>query len=243
MLLILRRPLRPRALALTSLLGLLQIGGLGLGMWALDLGAVGKTSILTYTMPFWLLLMAWVALGERLKRFQWVAVALAFLGLMLVLGPWRLRGGFNDVLALAGAICGPQVLWWLRCSANATRSTCFRSPRGRCFWALSRSFSVALLTWSGPPVWSGSFVAAIVYNVILGNALAWLLWLFVLHRLRAGTAGLATLAVPVIGVMSAWLQLGEPPSVGEALGMAAIVGALILITLHEILARPGAQPR
>jgi drug/metabolite transporter (DMT)-like permease len=242
-LLILRRPLRPRALALTSLLGLLQTGGLGLGMWALDLGAVGKTSILTYTMPFWLLLMAWVALGERLKRFQWVAVALAFVGLMLVLTPWRLRGGFNDFLALAGAVC------WAASSvvAKVLRKRHEVDLLSLTAWQMLLGslplVLVALLTWSGPPVWSGFFVAAIAYNVILGNALAWLLWLFVLHRLRAGTAGLATLGVPVIGVMSAWLQLGEPPSVGEALGMAAIVGALVLITLHEMLARPGAQPR
>jgi len=98
---------------------------------------------------------------------------------------------------------------------------------------------VAFLTWSGPPVWSGAFVGALVFNVILANALAWMLWLFVLHTFRAGTAGLATLAVPVLGVTSAWIQLGERPSVGEALGMAVIVGALILITLREILVRPG----
>ena len=46
----------------------------------------------------------------------------------------------------------------------------------------------------------------------------------------------------MIGVASAWIQLDERPDVAEALGIAAIVGALALITLREILARPRARP-
>ena len=62
---------------------MLQTAGfLGLMTWALQGEGAGKTAILTYTMPFWLLLMAWVFLGERLKGFQWVAV---------VRGPRRAR--------------------------------------------------------------------------------------------------------------------------------------------------------
>ena len=65
---IMRRSLRPRALGLTTLLGVLQTTGfVGLPTWALESGGAGKTAILTYTMPFWLLLMAWVVLGERLR--------------------------------------------------------------------------------------------------------------------------------------------------------------------------------
>ena len=56
-------------------------------MWALESGGAGKTSVLTYTMPFWLLLLAWAFLGERLRGVQWLAVALALAGLVLVLEP------------------------------------------------------------------------------------------------------------------------------------------------------------
>ena len=79
--LVLRRPLRPAAVGLTIVIGLLQTTGfVGLIMWALQSGGAGKTSVLTYTMPFWLLLLAWVFLGERLRGVQWLAVALAFGG-------------------------------------------------------------------------------------------------------------------------------------------------------------------
>ncbi len=35
-------------------------------MWALEAGGTGKTAILVYTMPFWVLIMAWPFLSERI---------------------------------------------------------------------------------------------------------------------------------------------------------------------------------
>lgn len=50
---LLRKPVRPQALGLTALFGLLQTGGfVGLAVWAVDHGGAGKASILAYTMPF-----------------------------------------------------------------------------------------------------------------------------------------------------------------------------------------------
>ncbi|MHB8870577.1 MAG: DMT family transporter [Thermoleophilia bacterium] len=231
---ILRRPFRPRALGLTALLGLLQTTGfVGLTMWALESGGAGKTAVLIYTMPFWLLFMAWLVLGERLGRAQWAAVALAFCGLVLVVSPWRLRGGIGDLLAVGGAIS------W---AASAVVAKVLRKRHqvdllSMTAWQMLLGSvplaGVALVTWQGAPVWSGAFVAALAYNVVLANALAWLLWLFVLHGLPAGTAGLASLAIPVIGVASAWIQLGERPGAVEAVGMTAIVAALVLMTWME----------
>jgi len=232
---ILRRPLRPRAPALTALLGLLQTTGfVGLTMWALESGGAGKTSVLTYTMPFWLLLMAWLVLGERLGRSQWAAVAMAFSGLMLVLGPWRLDGGFSDFLAVGAALSWAASAVVAKVLRKRHRVDLLSLTAWQMLLGSVPLVLVALLTWSGPPVWSGAFVGALAYNVVLANALAWLLWLFVLHTFRAGTAGLASLAIPVIGVTSAWIQLGERPDAVEAFGMAAIVGALILMTWVEI---------
>ena len=105
LLLVLRRPLRPPPLRWTIAIGLLQTTGfVGLMMWALESGGAGKTSVLTYTMPFWLLLLAWAFLGERLRGVQWLAVALALCGLVLVLEPWRLQGTFSSLLAVAGGL-------------------------------------------------------------------------------------------------------------------------------------------
>ena len=63
---------------------------------------------------------------------------------------------------------------------------------------------------------------------ILGGALAWFLWMFIISRLPAGVAGIASLATPVVGVAAAALQLHEIPSRTELFGMALIVAALVV---------------
>src|SRR5690606_24931686 len=78
-----RMPLRPVALGPTIVLGLLQCGAFSvLIQLALVHGGAGKTAVLVYVMPFWLLPMAWAFLGERVRGLQWVAVAMAALGLV-----------------------------------------------------------------------------------------------------------------------------------------------------------------
>jgi drug/metabolite transporter (DMT)-like permease len=232
---VMRRPLRPKALKLTALLGVMQTAGfVGLLTLALVNGGAGKTSILTYTMPFWLLLMAWVFLGERLKGFQWVAVGLAICGMILLLTPWRFHEGWSGVIAVCGAIvwAGSAIVAKIlrkRHEVDLFSMTAWQMLLGSLILVV-----LAAVTWSGPPIWTGTFVAALVYVVIFGNTVAWLLWLYILHALPAGTAGLGTLLTPVIGISSAWIQLGERPSLAEGLGMIAIVSALLITVLWEI---------
>ncbi|HTD32697.1 MAG TPA: DMT family transporter, partial [Candidatus Elarobacter sp.] len=76
--------------------------------------------------------------------------------------------------------------------------------------------------------WNASFIAAMAFISIGGGALGWFLWMFILSRLPAGVAGIASLATPVVGVLSAALQLREIPSASELAGMALIVTALIV---------------
>jgi len=95
---------------------------------------------------------------------------------------------------------------------------------------------IAVLTYSGGPEWTAGFVWGLAYTVILANAVAWVLWLYALRTLSAGAAGLGTLAIPVVGVVAAWLQLGEVPTAAEAVGMALIVGALAILAARGLTA-------
>jgi drug/metabolite transporter (DMT)-like permease len=89
---------------------------------------------------------------------------------------------------------------------------------------------IALLVDERPIVWSGSFIAALVYNGIGGMAVATLLWLYILQRLPATISGLNALTVPIVGVIAAWIQLGERPSAAEGAGMLLILAGLALLT-------------
>jgi drug/metabolite transporter (DMT)-like permease len=240
---LLKRSLRPRALGLTIVVGVLQTTGfVGLIFWALESGGAGKTSVLTYTMPFWLLLMAWAVLGERLRGVQWVAVGLALAGLILILTPWRLHGVTSSLLAVGGGVCWAASsvaakLLHRRHAVDLLSLTAWQMLLGSLPLVL-----IALLTYTHAPAWTSTFILAVLFNALLGNALAWFLWLYIVRSLPAGLAGIGSLATPIIGVLSSWAQLGERPGVSEAAGMALIIGGLLLVTLREVRAVRRASP-
>ena len=88
---------------------------------------------------------------------------------------------------------------------------------------------LALAIPSRPIEWSGYLVFALAFAGILGTAVAWMLWLYVLAHLSAGTASLNTLAIPVIAVLFSWVELGERPQANEFVGMLVIAFALLLV--------------
>ncbi|HEY9881689.1 MAG TPA: EamA family transporter [Leptolyngbyaceae cyanobacterium] len=231
---VLRKPLRPQALWGTALFGLLQSGAsIGFLTWALVEGGAGKTSILTYTMAFWTLLFAWIFLGERLRGQQWFGVGLALIGLLFILMPFSFS---SDLVSKGLAVLAG--IFWAIASIVSKKLNQAQSLDLLSFTAWQMLFGslplvIVSLVLPSPPIhWSGSFVAALLYNVIPGSAIAWLLWLYALKHLPAGLAGLGGLITPIVGTLAASLQLGEIPSSTEVLGIIMILLALVLTTLQ-----------
>jgi len=230
---VLRRPLRPQAFRLTLAVGVLQTTGFsGLSMWALESGGAGRVAVLVYSMPFWLLLMAWAFLGERLRGLQWLAVGMAFAGLVLVIAPWSLQGTLSSVLAV-----GAGLLW----AASAVVAKVLHQRHhvdvlSLTAWQMLLGsvplIVIAAATWEQAPVWNAPLVLSLAYNVLLANALALCLWLYTLRALPAGDAGFGTLAIPIVGVACAWVQLGERPTPIESAGMALVIAALAVTAVR-----------
>ena len=236
---VLRRPIRPRVLGWTVLLGLLQTTGFsGVVMWALVSGGAGKTSVLTYTMPFWLLLMAWAVLGEKVRGFHWVAVILALGGLVFILSPWKLHGVISSALAVCTGISWAASAVVAKLIHKRHRVDVFSLTAWQMVFGAIPLVIVAIATGGGMPHWTLTFIGALAFNVLLGNGVAWLLWLFVLRVLPAATTGLASLANPVLGVTFAWIILAERPGWAEAVGMALILLGIAVLTLREATRRP-----
>jgi drug/metabolite transporter (DMT)-like permease len=236
-----RQPIWPKRPVGAFVVGLFQMTGFyGLSTWALVSGGAGKTAVLNYAMPFWVLMLAWLALGERVRGPQWMAVAAALTGLICILMPFSLTEGlFSKGLALlssvswAGGIIVTKKLQQ-RSQLDLLSFTTWQMLFGSIPLVLTAAFV------SSPPItWSGPFIAALIYSVIPGNAIAWLLWSYALTRLPAGVAGLGTLAAPVIGVLAARMQLGEEPTFLEAIGMSVIIGALVLNTTQALKPQRG----
>lgn len=236
LLLSLRRRLRPSNLRLTLCVGLFQTtGSIGLATWAISNGVAGKTAVLVYTMPLWLVLLSWVALGERLRGAQWFSVGLALAGLCLVLAPWRMRGSLaSNVLAVlagvswAGSTVAAKTLG-RRHQVDILSLNAWQTLAGSIPLVI-----VALLVSHSSPVWSGSFIAALSFNIVMVTGLGLMLWFYALRALPAGTAGLASLATPVLGVAGGWIQLGERPDRYEIAGIILIIASLCLLAVREI---------
>ena len=238
-LLVLKKPLRPKEIPTLILLGILQTCGFtGLIIWALVHGGAGKTAVLTYTMPFWVMVLAWPLLGEKIRGMQWVAVLSSLLGLVLIFDPLHLGG---DVFSMSLAVMA-GVFWAL--AVILAKKLHHRVPDldlvSLTAWQMffgSLPLVVVAFWVDAPPIdWSPRLFAAIGFNAILCNALAWLLWLYALQRLAAGVASMTSMLAPLIGVLAAWVQLGEQPSTFEIAGMLLIGLALIVISLHAMKA-------
>lgn len=242
---ILRRPIRPRQIPTLLLLGVLQTCGFtGLIIWALVEGGAGKTAVLTYTMPFWVMILAWPLLGEKIRGTQWLAVACSIMGLLFILDPLHLGA---DLFSMALAVLG-GVFWAL--SVIVAKKLHQRSPEldllsltaWQMFFGSLPLVAVALIVPAGPIQWTPQFIGAVAFNAILCNALAWMLWLYALQRLPAGIASMTSMLAPVIGVLAAWWQLGERPTPGESIGMLLIGVALVIISLRSMRSREAIDP-
>ncbi|MBN1632486.1 MAG: EamA family transporter [Thermoleophilia bacterium] len=232
---VLRRPLRPRAPGLTALVGLLQVGGfVGFSSAALVTSGAGHTAMLANTWQIWIVVMAWLILKERLRNMQWLAAGVGTVGLIMIIEPWRLHGVISSLFALAAALCfaGGAVAAKVLRRRHEVDLLSFTVWQGL-FGSLPLVF-LAFLMPGGGIDWSGTFIWSLAYSVLVGTALAQVLWLYVLNLIPAHTAGIGNLATPIVSVIAAWLQLGERPSGVEIAGMAFVVVALSLLAASRL---------
>jgi len=212
-------------------IGLLQAAGMtGLSQLALLAGGAGKTAVLVYTMPFWVMLLAALFLNEKPRPSQYAAAAIAALGLLLVIQPWQWQASLlSSLLAVASGAS------WAAGSVVAKRAFGHQSVDLLQLTAWQMAVGAVVLsalaaaTHQTPIVWSPYMLFALGYNMVLATALGWLLWLFILRTLPAGVAGLSTLMIPVMSVLWALLLLGEKPGLAESGGIALILLALALL--------------
>ncbi len=232
-----KKPLVLKEFPTMLALGLLQTCGFtGLLIWALVEGGAGKTAVLSYTMPFWVMLFAWPMLGEKVQGWQWLAVAFALFGIVLIFDPLHIQAdGLSMLLALLSGIS-----WAI--SAIVSKKLHQRAPHldllNITAWpTLLGSIPIMMLALAvpAPPIqWTNTFYLTIIYSIFLSGSLAWVLWLYALQRLPAGVASMASMLAPVIGVSAAWWQLGERPSSIELMGMLFVALALVIISTITI---------
>jgi drug/metabolite transporter (DMT)-like permease len=231
-----RISLRPRDIGMTILLGLTQTGaGMGLILLALASGGAGKTAILVYTMPFWILIFAWPILSEKILGLNWLPVLMAFTGMIFLLEPWSLKSTLlSEILAILSGVFWAIGAIIIKLMQKRPGFDIVSVTAWQLLYGSVPLVIVACLIPQKPVQWTPYLVMGVFYNVVLVCAFAFLLWTFIMKRLPAGVAGMSTLAVPVIGILSSMAELGERPDTWEGFGMILVIAALSLLTVLRL---------
>jgi drug/metabolite transporter (DMT)-like permease len=227
-----RRPLLVRPLGAVAWVGILQTGlNTALALLALRQGPAGRSALLCYTMPFWVVGLGWLFLRERPGRVQGVALLTAAAGMALVFAGGSGAGGN---LAAAALATGSGLAWAL--GAVLTRRLLVRERVDTLAMAAWQNlfgglalWVVAILVPERPATWSHYLVFAVAYEILPATAVAWLLWTALLKHVSAGVASLAILATPLLGLLASAVQLGERPRGMEAAGLVLLAAALLLV--------------
>jgi drug/metabolite transporter (DMT)-like permease len=228
-LLVMRRSLRPPEIRHTIVAGLLQTTAMvGLATWAVVSAPPGKTAVLVNSMPLWIPLFALPILGEKIGT-RWIAIAMGVFGLGLMIDPRHGTSWLSDLAAVSAAVCWAAAVVVTK---HLQRSSAFDPLSFTAWQVLIGSLpltAIAIAFHAGPLVLTTQSVLAVAYNGILATGLAFVLFAYAMKSLSVTIAGAGGLSIPVIGVASAWWQVGERPSGLEWAGMACILLALALM--------------
>ena len=171
----------------------------------------GRSAILGYTMPiFSALLGAWF-FGTRLRLRNWIGVAAAALGVGLLL--WNEMANLSgQPLAVLGALAAAAT--WAY-GTQLMRNTRLVVPTlTLAFWmmlitALAMTVLCVALEYPQWQMPSGRTWFAIAYNAVLVFGFAQAVWLTLARTLPPIASTLSVMMIPILGVFSGALGLGE----------------------------------
>ena len=215
-------------------LGLVQTSLLfTLSTCAVNLGTAGRIAFLVYTMPFFTIVLARTLLGETIVGLQWVAIGFAGAGLLAILEPWVFAdNSYGNLLGVsAGAVWAISVIMVKRMQEREPMDLISMTAWQMTFGSIPLFF-IAHQVDENPITWSLRFIIVLAIIAVVITGFGWLLWVYALDKLEAGTASLITLASPVIAIFTSAIHLGESPTNLEAAGMLLITMALIFLGIH-----------
>lgn len=232
----------PRALAL------LAVGGAGqtlitwLSLSSLEWLSAASLGFLFYTYPAWVTLFAAIAGTERLTVARALALALALLGITVMVGaPWDLAMPVPGVLrALGSAVLYAlyiPLLHRLRGPLDAAvASTWVIAGAAVSFLAVAGARGV-LLTGMTPRIWALMGVLA-----VFSTAVAFITFLRGLEVLGPVRTAILSTVEPFWTALLAALVLAQPLGLATLGGGACIVAAIVLLQRSPHPAIPDAPP-
>jgi drug/metabolite transporter (DMT)-like permease len=192
----------------------------------------GRASIIAYTMPAWATLLGVFMLGERLTLPRLASLGFGMGGICALMIP-----DFHKIIAAPlGVLCMIlAAVSWAAGTAVMKRFPWTGSMAALTGWQICLggapivSAAVVIGPFPGLEKVDAQTIAALVYVVVFGMIIGQWGWFEVLRRLPVAVASISTLAIPVIGVVSSALLLGEPLGAAEIVALGLVLAALALV--------------
>lgn len=201
-----------------------------------DLSTAVNGSLVTSASPAFILLFAWLILGERLTRWRIIAVALATLGVIVIVDPSRATLGGDNFFGDLALVCA-AVTWGLF-SVLLRRVNAGRDSTQVTFLAffggLMLIFPAALLETTSRSIGpiDGPIVMGILYLGIISTAVAMWMWARAFTLVEASVASLYFFAQPLVGALLSVVLLGQQMTPALWLGSFFITLG-VLISLRD----------
>ncbi len=198
----------------------------------------GRTAILAYTLPIWGVLLSLWLLHEPLSGRKLVGLLFGMGGMAVLLGEEIIGVRRAPVGALL--IIGAAMSWGLG-TVLLRRWAPPLPPNTLTGWMM-------LLAWipialaapffdphaaSSLATMSGTAWFAVLYNIFLAGTVAHWAWFRMARTLPVAVSSLSSLPVPVVGVLSGMLFLGERPGASEFLALALVLASLAAVMFPE----------
>ena len=198
---------------------------------ALDLTAVSRASVIFYSMPVWLAIMAhFVIPDDRVSPLKALGLGLALAGVAVaIVTRDDGAGSFWGDLAALGAAVG-----WAATALLAKASPLSRvRPEIQLLWQVGISAPILLIAalFFGPLIrdLAPIHIAGLLFQIIIVVSAGFIFWLWLLSIYPASGVASFSFLSPVLAVGLGWLMLGEEvgPNLIAALGLVAL-GILLI---------------
>lgn len=196
----------------------------------------GRAAILAFTMPLWATLLSVVVLKERLRWRQVTALGLGLAGIALLLLPELGRTG---VLPIGyGLMIAAAVAWGIGTVGQKLRRW-YIGILALSGWQLvigGIPIAIAWLILEPEPDFSRLTplgLAAFAYVVFVALVFCFSSYVRLVSILPANIAAISTLAIPVVGLWSSALLLGEAVGLADVVALALVLAALALVLLRR----------
>jgi drug/metabolite transporter (DMT)-like permease len=199
--------------------------GMFLAVWIMPLA---EATTIAFTQPIITAVLAMVVLGERARRSTWIATAVAFVGVFVVLRPNFDTAGWGVLLPLLGA-AGMAV------TIIANRKVTGRASVLAMQYYMSVTAMIFLLGATAAGHLSGierfalawphwSVVARCAFIGLTATLAQWLIFMGTV-KAGAGTVAPMTYGQLLMAVTLGWIFFDDHPDVLALLGAAIIIGA------------------